>query len=468
MLSHSFFALVALAASSFLWVPETQACHNHGGSPAYWLANLRNSTGTTSPFMNAPGVRKIRFSDGAAPVLLSAFEKDELERSGFRYFDVTENDLDEVRAQRAAAGDLNLVATFPSGPTHQSEVKAIISTLSIDNLKSDLAVLTAYNNRYYRSSTGAASANDLAAKLKTIASAAPGTGGAITVKTFSNTFTMPSVIARIEGTNPTAPVVIIGAHLDTINQGSPMNGRAPGADDDGSGSVNLIEAFRKMTAAGFKPANPVEYHWYAGEEGGLLGSSAIAKAYASAGTAVRGMLQLDMTGYVKPGTNPVVGFITDYVDASLTAFTKTLINAYLTNIGIAESKCGYACSDHASWTSSGYSSVFPFESTFSNDNPSIHGDGDTVNVNGFDWDHSLQFTKLAVAFLMELSLPGSATPSSSSSSTVVTTSTSSTRPSSTTTTARPTSTTSSSSRRSTTTTTSSNACPRWWPNCPWA
>jgi bacterial leucyl aminopeptidase len=103
---------------------------------------------------------------------------------------------------------------------------------------------------------------------------------------------MPSVIARIEGTTSGAAVVIIGAHLDSINQSNPSSGRAPGADDDGTGSVNLIEAFRKLTAAGFKPANPVEFHWYAGEEGGLLGSAAISKSYSQAGTTVKGMLQL--------------------------------------------------------------------------------------------------------------------------------------------------------------------------------
>ena len=159
---------------------------------------------------------------------------------------------------------------------------------------------------------------------------------------------MPSVIGRIEGTNSSAPVVIIGAHLDSINADDPMSGPAPGADDDASGTVNIIESFRKLTAAGFKPANPVEFHWYAGEEGGLLGSAAIANAYAKKGTQVKGMLQLgecsqllqsnppwtypvffsDMTAYVKPGTEPVVGFITDYVDAALTTFTKTLVKTY--------------------------------------------------------------------------------------------------------------------------------------------
>ncbi|KAG8798778.1 hypothetical protein FRC17_007323, partial [Serendipita sp. 399] len=367
-------------------------------------------------------LRKIRFEEGAAPIPITEAEKEELEKTGLRYFDVTETDLEAVRAARIGAGDLNFVASFPSGPTHQTQVNAIISTLSLENLKTDLAVLTAYNNRYYRSTTGTAASNDLLAKLQTIASAAPGTGGAITVKSFTNTFTMPSLIARIEGTNPTAPVVIVGAHLDSINQSSPSGGRAPGADDDGTGCVNLIEAFRKLTAAGFKPANPVEFHWYAGEEGGLLGSAAIAKSYANANTAVRGMLQLDMTAYVKPGSTPVVGFITDYVDASLTAFVKTLIPAYLSNIGVSESKCGYGCSDHASWTSAGYSSAFPFESTFSTSNPVIHSDRDTVTAAGFDWNHAHEFTKLAVAFLMELSLDGS-TPTGSTTVIPTTTST---------------------------------------------
>jgi bacterial leucyl aminopeptidase len=74
-----------------------------------------------------------------------------------------------------------------------------------------------------------------------------------------------------------------------------------------------------------------------------------------------------MTAYVKPGTSPVVGFITDYVSAALTTYTKTLVNTYrqsdsnremqtllklylVTGVGIVESECGYACSDHAAWT----------------------------------------------------------------------------------------------------------------------
>ena len=61
-----------------------------------------------------------------------------------------------------------LYAKVPSGPTHQDEVKAVIATLSIDNLKTDLATLTSYNNRYYKAPTGVQAANDLVVKLKEV------------------------------------------------------------------------------------------------------------------------------------------------------------------------------------------------------------------------------------------------------------------------------------------------------------
>ena len=84
--------------------------------------------------------------------------------------------------------------------------------------------------------------------------------------------------------------------MDSINLRDPMNGRAPGADDDGTGAVNLIEGFRTLVAAGFRPSTPVEFHWYSGEEVGLLGSQAIASSYKNAGVVVKAFMELDMTG----------------------------------------------------------------------------------------------------------------------------------------------------------------------------
>lgn len=103
------------------------------------------------------------------------------------------------------------------------------------------------------------------------------------------------------------------------------------ADDDGSGTVTILEAFRVLltdsrVSTGQAP-NTIEFHWYAGEEGGLLGSGAIFQKYKQDGRQVKAMLNQDMTGYVKPGTTEVVGILTDNVDAGLTTFLKKVVAA---------------------------------------------------------------------------------------------------------------------------------------------
>lgn len=103
------------------------------------------------------------------------------------------------------------------------------------------------------------------------------------------------------------------------------------SDDDGSGTVTILEAFRVLltdsrVSTGQAP-NTIEFHWYAGEEGGLLGSGAIFQKYKQDGRQVKAMLNQDMTGYVKPGTTEVVGILTDNVDAGLTTFLKKVVAA---------------------------------------------------------------------------------------------------------------------------------------------
>jgi leucyl aminopeptidase len=87
------------------------------------------------------------------------------------------------------------------------------------------------------------------------------------------------------------------------------------ADDDGSGTTSTIHAFRALCESGYVPTtSDLEFHWYSAEEGGLLGSQAIAKSYEQQGVVVKGMVQMDMTAWVKKGTEEVVGVITDFVD----------------------------------------------------------------------------------------------------------------------------------------------------------
>jgi hypothetical protein len=42
-----------------------------------------------------------------------------------------------------------------------------------------------------------------------------------------------------------------------------------GADDDGSGSVTILEAYRALITSDFRPERTVEFHWYSAEVMGI-------------------------------------------------------------------------------------------------------------------------------------------------------------------------------------------------------
>lgn len=101
------------------------------------------------------------------------------------------------------------------------------------------------------------------------------------------------MIARFEGTDESLwnEPVIVSAHQDSLNMWLPFLA-APGADDDGSGTVTVLETFRALVNVGFRPRRPVEFHWYSAEEGGLLGSQAVAQTYEKRNVNVLAMVQV--------------------------------------------------------------------------------------------------------------------------------------------------------------------------------
>lgn len=214
-----------------------------------------------------------------------------------------------------------------------------------------------------------------------------------------------SIIATLPGRSE--KTVVIGAHQDSINLFLPSILAAPGADDDGSGTVTILEALRvllqdKSIATG-KAENTVEFHWYSAEEGGLLGSQAIFNSYEKEGRDVKAMLQQDMTGYthatLEAGEPESVGVITDYVDPGLTEFIKEVVTTYCT-IPFVETKCGYACSDHASASKAGYPSAFVIESDFKYSDKKIHTTEDKLEY--LDFNHMLQHARLTLGLAYEL------------------------------------------------------------------
>jgi bacterial leucyl aminopeptidase len=128
------------------------------------------------------------------------------------------------------------------------------------------------------------------------------TGTKLTVKFFNHSWKkVPSVIARYESTtvDPSlVGIVITGSHMDTLGEGGPgpEPHNNPAADDCASGSSAVFEALRVLVTSGFVPGRPIEFHWYTGEEEGILGSNEVAEAYAKAGTKVVSYLNLDQSG----------------------------------------------------------------------------------------------------------------------------------------------------------------------------
>jgi len=138
--------------------------------------------------------------------------------------------------------------------------------------------MTSFYSRYYKSPTGELSSEWLHNHIAQIIAASP-FGTHISLEYFTHPFPQSSIIARFEPKvrNFSQPLTILGAHQDSANYRFPLL-PAPGADDDCSGTVTILEAFRVLATVGYTPKDgPVEFHWYAAEEGGLLGSQGIAR-----------------------------------------------------------------------------------------------------------------------------------------------------------------------------------------------
>jgi leucyl aminopeptidase len=219
---------------------------------------------------------------------------------------------------------------FPEKPKLQKEVTPLLKDLSKSKMRKHLETFTGFHTRYYKSDYGRQSSEWLLGRVREIIKEA-GAEKYVSAEPFSHPWGQNSIIATIPGkTNST---IVIGAHQDSINLWLPSVLPAPGADDDGSGTVTILEAFRVLlqseTVVKGEAENTVEFHWYSAEEGGLLGSQAIFSSYEKADRDVKAMLQQDMTGFVQrtlqAGKPESVGVIVDFVDAKLTEFIKEVI-----------------------------------------------------------------------------------------------------------------------------------------------
>lgn len=324
----------------------------------------------------------------------SVVEARDYARGVFKTFDAQlEKDRLYVESASQKKAEIGL-PTIPSGP--KNSITKAIAQVSESNLKDTVEFLAKYPTRNHKTADAKNAVIAFKARIEETLkfSTLP-----YTVDFISHTSTpMNSIRLTIKGAVAPDEIVVVGGHIDSINQSFFGSKKAPGADDNASGSANVLEAAR-IIALGTQPSRTIEFYWYAGEEGGLLGSAEIAASAKSAGKKVVGVLQLDMTLF--PGDGEFrLGSMTDFTSLEMRDLLASINRDYL-NITIIEDKCGYGCSDHASWYKNGFPTLMPFEATMKKKNGNIHTEKDVVSASS-SFRHSAMFSKIAVAFLMSL------------------------------------------------------------------
>jgi len=279
---------------------------------------------------------------------------------------------------------------------YQAQVNQLLGQINPQTMWANLTTLTSHPDRYSKSDEGVKVAAWIKSQMETLAK---DTGHddvtAYYVQTGGN-YKQPSVVVKVGNSNEAG--VVIGAHMDTL---SSMSSLKPGADDDGSGSATVMEAARTLLASGMHFNKPIYFIWYAAEEQGLVGSQRVVADFKQKKIPVNAVVHFDMTGYAYKNET-TMWLMDDYTDDNLTSFMSELITTYVKK-PVKHSNCGYACSDHASWTEAGYAASIPAEAAYENTNPTLHTSRDTMDK--LSLDHMTDYAKLAVAAAVEFAEP---------------------------------------------------------------
>lgn len=193
-----------------------------------------------------------------------------------------------------------------------------------------------------------------------------------------------NLVVEIPGKVNPDKVLIVGSHLDSTAGDTWRAERvAPGADDDASGTVALMELARALV--GLSLGCTVRLVHFTGEEQGLWGSYAYSDKVYKAGTNVIAMIQLDMIGYcAKPG-NRLDIHDENNRNGSHALYVRFAGNVLRYGLNLnpfdTHNKAVKDRSDHAGFLDRGYPALcLSEEFTDSGFNPNYHSTGDRVGT----------------------------------------------------------------------------------------
>ncbi len=194
-----------------------------------------------------------------------------------------------------------------------------------------------------------------------------------------------NVIATKTGIKYPEKEFIICGHYDNMPSGS----TAPGADDNGSGTVAVLEAARILAPFDFDYT--IRFAAWDEEEIGLVGSYAYAEQAFLQGHQILGVLNLDMIAWDSDN---------DYTYTIATNdFSQAFTNDYITTTALYQPQFSHnyyytTASDHASFWEFGYPAFLAIEDWY-DFNEYYHTTGDDIPI--LNMDYFVGFVRAAIA-----------------------------------------------------------------------
>ncbi|ODV91027.1 hypothetical protein CANCADRAFT_115902 [Tortispora caseinolytica NRRL Y-17796] len=321
-----------------------------------------------------------------------------LKSRGVSFMDVTPHFTD-TQGESSITFKREFDIQYPESFHNIKQISSLVRKIDMKRVESFINHLASFHTRFFKSVYAQGVSNSVFERLE---KAAASHANAHVTKFVHSDWQQKSIIARIPGDQTdTSSVIVFGAHIDSINQLDPMNGRAPGADDDATGAATIFEMFSVFCESNITPRTTLEFHFYSAEEVGLRGSQEVFSDYAKNKKNVLAMVQFDMLGYIKKaGSNHDPVLLVDKAYPPLVRYIKDAAHKYF-GLQVTEATCGYACSDHASANKVGYPGVALIEAPIKKSNPFIHSVNDVISH--LDMDNVKIFIELGLAMAYDLS-----------------------------------------------------------------
>ncbi|KAJ7713705.1 Zn-dependent exopeptidase [Mycena metata] len=274
------------------------------------------------------------------------------------------------------------------------EIAAIVDSISVPQMINDIRFLTGEDgvsgimSRHSFSEGSRVAADWLKSRFED-------TGATCELQPFLLGFA-PNVICAYPSTVNTSATVLLSAHYDS--RGSFGSTRAPGGDDDGSGTMALLAIARTIARKGIKFQSNVQLAAFAGEEQGLLGSKAYARKMRDIDANITVMIQADMLAYRAEGEPPQLG-----LPLTIGTTEVTQLVANVSGIYSPELRVGFTtacCSDHQSFHEQGFPATQVFERAGPIADPMYHNSGDLSDREGYDFDQVKSIAKVQLATLL--------------------------------------------------------------------